>query len=340
MRGPSRKRVRPVGQCLQQPVGEQARQGGCPSRRVGAGQRQRPGGDRARGAAQRGEHKAPGFSHGASVRGAPRCCPKPRLTGRARRAIRRPAAPLGPEPPTAMQAALAAKRAPTARGTARRAHQRPQFHERDGGLGCDRGLGREHPVERLPQQPIRRSRAVREEAGEKARHIRIEYWLPAAKGEGRDGCCRVGPDAGQGAQGVQIVGDVPGVLAVDHCGGGVEAQGAARVPEAPPGADRLARQVRCQRPWGGPSSQPCRIDRQHPGHRCLLQHHLADEHRPGPDVGPPPRQVPGGFRVPGEGAVGGGGRPDSRSSSRPRRRSSSRPHARIVSCDAAADRHA
>jgi len=244
-----------------------------------------------------------------------------------------------------MQAALAAKRAPTARGTARRAHQRPQLHERDGGRGCHRGLGREHPVEPLPQQPIRRPRAVREEAGEKARHIRIEYWLPAAKGEGRDGCCRVGPDAGQGAQGVQIVGDVPGVLAVDHCGGSVEAQGAARVPEAPPGADRLARQVRCQRPWGGPSSQPCRIDRQHPGHRCLLQHHLADEHRPGPDVGPPPRQVPGGFRVPGEGAVGGGavgggGRPDSRSSSRPRRRSSSRPHARIVSCDAAADRHA
>ena len=42
--------------------------------------------------------------------------------------------------------------------------------------------------------------------------------MAAAEGEGRDGCCRVCADSGQGAQSVEVIGHVPAVLAVDQHG--------------------------------------------------------------------------------------------------------------------------
>ena len=47
-----------------------------------------------------------------------------------------------------------------------------------------------------------------------------------------------------------------------------------------------------------PAGQPLPPDRLDPGHRRLLQHHLADQHGPGVDARTPPRQVPRGAGVP------------------------------------------
>ena len=63
---------------------------------------------------------------------------------------------------------------------------------------------------------------------------------------------------------------------------GVQPQGASRVAEPAPGPHRLAGRLAAARSAGRrPASQPLRVDGQHPGHRRLLEHQLADQHRPG-----------------------------------------------------------
>ena len=67
----------------------------------------------------------------------------------------------------------------------------------------------------------------------------------------------------------------------DRGGGGVQPQRPARVAEPSPGPDRggggVGGQIRRASASGAASRS---IHRQHPDHRRLLQHHLADQHRP------------------------------------------------------------
>ena len=69
-----------------------------------------------------------------------------------------------------------------------------------------------------------------------------------------------------------------------------------RVAELAPRPDDLGRRGRREVGRRRPARQPLPPHRLHPGHRRLLQHHLADQHRPGVDAGTPPRQVARGRR--------------------------------------------
>ena len=116
--------------------------------------------------------------------------------------------------------------------------------------------------------------------------------------------CRVAADARKGQQGLVGGRDFPGVVAGDDRGGFVEAEGAAGIAQAAPLADRLARGVGGQRGRGRPPGQPGPVGGQDTAHRGLLQHDLADQHRPRARVRRPPRQVAGVRRIPGENRLG------------------------------------
>ena len=71
-----------------------------------------------------------------------------------------------------------------------------------------------------------------------------------------------------------------------------------RVAELAPGADDVGRRGGGEVGRRRPAGQPLPPDRLDPGDRRLLQHHLADQHRPRVDAGTAPRQVAGGGGVP------------------------------------------
>ena len=69
--------------------------------------------------------------------------------------------------------------------------------------------------------------------------------------------------------------------------GGVRGAGSRVGPTAAPRPPVRPRPARA----GGPPRQPRLVGGQHPCHRRLLQHDLADQHRPGAGVGPAPGKV-------------------------------------------------
>ena len=95
----------------------------------------------------------------------------------------------------------------------------------------------------------------------------------------------------------------------DRRGGLPQPQRPARVAELAPGPDDVGRgrggQRGRRRP---PRSSTSRQTGSDPGHRGLLQHHLADQDRPGVDVRPAPRQVAGGGGVPVDDPLSGAAR--------------------------------
>ena len=71
----------------------------------------------------------------------------------------------------------------------------------------------------------------------------------------------------------------------------VEPQRAPRVAEPAPGAHRLPDRLGGEVGGRRPPFEPGLVDGEHPRHRGLLEHELADHHAPGPGVLPPPRQI-------------------------------------------------
>ena len=84
----------------------------------------------------------------------------------------------------------------------------------------------------------------------------------------------------------------------DRSGRGVQPQRAPRVAQPAPLPHRVRRGGRRQRRWLRPALQPCFIGGKDPGHGCLLQHDLADQHGPRASVRPPPGQVTCMGRIP------------------------------------------
>ncbi|GAA4050741.1 hypothetical protein GCM10023063_43210 [Arthrobacter methylotrophus] len=65
-----------------------------------------------------------------------------------------------------------------------------------------------------------------------------------------------------------------------HDGGRVEPERAAGITEPAPMSHGLARRFLGQTRWMGPALQPVLPYRQDTNHRCLLEHHLADQNSP------------------------------------------------------------
>ena len=79
---------------------------------------------------------------------------------------------------------------------------------------------------------------------------------------------------------------------------------------AGPLPDRLPGRLGRERGRGGPPGHPAEVFGQHAGDRRLLQHDLADQHRPGGRARRPPGQVPRIARIPGQHRLGEGRRHD------------------------------
>ena len=127
--------------------------------------------------------------------------------------------------------------------------------------------------------------------GDHAPHVGVDDGNRLAIGETSDGPSRVGADAGQRQQGVDVDGHHVAVLGGDRDGAFVQALGPPRIAQLAPGAQHVGRAGGGRRRRCRPARHPVAPDRFHPGHRRLLQHELADQDLPGGDAGPPPRQV-------------------------------------------------
>ena len=128
--------------------------------------------------------------------------------------------------------------------------------------------------------------------------VGVEDRVALPEGEARDRRRGVGAHAGQGQQFVKRVRDHAAVPLRDRLGRGVQPQRAPRVAQAPPLPDRVRRGSRRERRRRRPPLQPRRIGGKDPGHRRLLQHDLADQHRPRASVRPAPGQIARMGRIP------------------------------------------
>ena len=212
--------------------------------------------------------------------------------------------------------ALRRDRAAVAGLVLRRADECAQLHGGGGPAGGrPLAVGQQRTGE-LALGGRRRVRGV-PHAGDRARedpsHVRVQYGVTLAVRERRHRRRRVLADAGQREQLRVLRGYVAAVPFRYGHRGAVQAQRAAGVAEAAPGADRFARWLLGQVGGAGPAGQPLLVHGQHAVHRRLLQHELADHHAPGAGVRAAPREVAGVRVEPGDdggvqGLAGGGGR--------------------------------
>ena len=110
--------------------------------------------------------------------------------------------------------------------------------------------------------------------------VGVEHDVPLAEGEAGDRRGGVVADAGQREQVVVRRRHLAVVALDDGDRGGVEAQRATGVAQPAPHPHRLAGGLGGQGGRRRPALEPGRVHRQHPRDRRLLEHELADHHRP------------------------------------------------------------
>ena len=190
-------------------------------------------------------------------------------------------------------------RAASALRRAGRAHQRAQLH------------GRRRPARRgrlvlraAARRASRRSAAVVAvggycDAGHQPGRRPGARWCPAPRAAARTRTRRppppvYSPTPGQRQQLARArAGTSPPCRSVIAGRRAVQPQRPARVAEPAPGPDRLAGRLGGQVGRARPAGQPLLVHRQHPAHRGLLEHELADHHAPGARLRAAPRQVAG-----------------------------------------------
>jgi hypothetical protein len=111
------------------------------------------------------------------------------------------------------------------------------------------------------------------------------------EGEGEHGPGRVGADAGQGHERVELAGQRAAVPVDHRPGAAVQVDGPPVVAQPGPQADHLARLGRGACGGAGEAVEEGVVAGDDPVDARLLRHHLGHEHRPGV-AGGAPRQRP------------------------------------------------
>ena len=175
------------------------------------------------------------------------------------------------------------QRARSAGGCPRRADERTEFHHRcresrrPGGFlrQQQRHLGSVGGGGRLPGLV-----QAADDPGQHPPDIGVDDRCPGAEREGRDRPRGVLADAGQRQQLLDRIGHDAVMLDRDGGGRRMQPQRPPRVTQALPGPDGGGGGVPGQVGRCRPPGEPALIGRQHPHHRRLLEHHLADQDRP------------------------------------------------------------
>ena len=185
------------------------------------------------------------------------------------------------QPPAA---AVSQRAGPAGRG-AGRADQRPEFHHGGGEPGGSRRFGRQQGrhlgAGRLSVAGSRGSSTPADHPGQHPADVGVDDRRAGAERERGDRAGRVLADTRQSQQPSTVVGHHDrrrSTIAVARRAAAAPGAGSPAVPRPgspQPGSRRPGRRASAS------AASTRRIDRQHPDHRRLLQHHLADQHRPG-----------------------------------------------------------